>query len=171
MFSIRLRGAHRPDRPLARLPRSRSRMRFRALVLPAFAFCAALTTLSPAGAADTLSVADRRAIERVIRQQLDAFVRDDAPGAFAVATPEVQRMFGNADRFLAMVRDQYDAVYRPANVRFVRLERIDGEWTQTVLITDEQGKVWGALYTMSRQADRGWRVGGCRLVETDALST
>jgi Domain of unknown function (DUF4864) len=167
MFSIRLRGEFSSiDRPIGGRKRS-----LRAFVVPALAFCAALSSFAPARAADTLPAADRRAIERVIRQQLDAFGRDDATGAFAVATPEVQRMFGNADRFLALVRDEYDAVYRPASVRFVRLERIDGEWTQTVLITDEQGKVWGALYTMRRQVDRGWKVGGCRLVETDALAT
>ena len=80
-------------------------------------------------------------------------------------------MFGNSDRFMRMVRENYEPVYRPASVRFVRIEMTDGQWVQTVQITDEEGKVWRVLFTMKRQPDRGWKVGGCQLQETSAIAT
>jgi hypothetical protein len=140
-------------------------------VVQAVALCALVASAAGATAAERLGAADRQAIERTIRQQLDAFNRDDAERAFEFATPDIQRMFGSSERFLSMVRDNYEPVYRPASVRFVRLEPIGGQWVQTVQITDEEGKVWRALFTMRRQPDRGWKVGGCELQETDALET
>jgi hypothetical protein len=122
-------------------------------------------------ATEKLSVGDRQAIERTIRMQLDAFEHDDADRAFAFAAPDIQRFFGSSDRFIDMVRENYEPVYRPASVRFLRIDLVDGEWTQTVQITDEQGKVWRALFTMRRQTDKAWRVGGCQLVETSAIET
>jgi len=115
--------------------------------------------------------ADRQAIEKTIRDQLDAFVRDDADRAFGFATPDIQRMFGSSDAFMQMVREHYEPVYRASGVQFERLAQVDGQWVQTVRLTDDEGKVWRARFTMRRQADRGWKVGGCQLVETSALST
>ena len=120
---------------------------------------------------ERLSAADRQAIEQVIREQLDAFGRDDAEKAFAFATPDIQRMFGSSDSFMRMVRDNYEPVYRSTGVQFERLTPSEGQWVQAVRLTDDEGKVWRALFTMRRQADRGWKVGGCQLVETSALST
>lgn len=141
--------------------------------------CAAVGMTAPVGVpavaadrpAEHVGTAERRAIEATIRRQLDAFGHDDADAAFAVATPDIQRMFGTADQFLQMVRDHYEPVYRPASVRFVRLEQVDGQWVQTVQITDGDGRVWRALFFMRRQADHAWKVGGCQLVETNALAT
>jgi hypothetical protein len=135
------------------------------------ALCASIGTAGAAPPAEKLTVADRRAIEHTIRMQLDAFGRDDADSAFAIATPDIQRMFGSSDAFMRMVRDNYEPVYRPSSVRFIRVEQSDGRWVQTVQITDENGKVWRALFTMRRQVDKGWKVGGCQLVETSAIET
>lgn len=126
---------------------------------------------SPAQAADKLVASDRQAIEETIRQQLDAFGRDDADQAFGFATPDIRRMFGSSDDFLHMVRESYEPVYRAAGVQFVRLEAVDGHWVQTVQLVDGEGRVWRALFTMKRQPDRTWKVGGCQLVQTRALAT
>ena len=128
---------------------------------------------------DKLTAIDRQAIEATIRQQLDAFGRDDAERAFAFATPDIQRMFGSSDSFMRMVRENYEPVYRSSGIQFERLTPSASsatlpagvQWIQTVRLTDDEGKVWRALFTMRRQADRGWKVGGCQLVETSALST
>ena len=53
-----------------------------------------------------------------IEQQFDAFARDDAEAAYALADPTIQQMFVDADRFLAMVRDRYPPVYRHRSVEF-----------------------------------------------------
>jgi len=120
---------------------------------------------------EKLAAADRQAIEKTIRDQLDAFEREDADGAFGFATPDIQRMFGSSENFMQMVREHYEPVYRATGVQFERLAQVDGQWVQTVRLTDDEGKVWRALFTMRRQVDHGWKVGGCQLVETSALST
>jgi hypothetical protein len=145
--------------------------RARVCVVQTIALCVLAVSAANATAAERLNAVDRQAIEQTIRQQLDAFGRDDAERAFNFATPDIQRMFGSSDRFLRMVRDNYEPVYRSASVRFVRVELTEGQWVQTVQITDEEGKVWRALFTMRRQPDRGWKVGGCQLQETNAIES
>src|SRR5262245_4847180 len=65
--------------------------------------------------------ADVAEIRAVIQRQIDAFRRDDAPGAFALASPGVQQAFGTPERFLETVRAAYRAVYRPVTLSFLEL--------------------------------------------------
>ena len=139
--------------------------------LHAVVLCATVIAAAPSGAAEKLGGVDKRAIEQTIRRQLDAFTRDDADGAFGFATPDIRRMFGSSDNFLQMVRDNYEPVYRAASVTFVGLEAVEGQWVQGVQIVDGEGKVWRALFTMKRQPDKTWKVGGCQLVQTSAIAT
>ena len=136
----------------------------------ALALCA-LVSADESVAAESLSATDRRAIEHTVRKQLDAFVHDDAEVAFGFATPDIRRLFGSSDNFMRMVRENYEPVYRPDSVRFVRVEAVGGQWVQVVQLVDEAGQVWRALFTMKRQADRSWKVGGCRLVQTRETAT
>lgn len=116
-----------------------------------------------ARAAD-LSPADTKRIQAVVRDQLAAFAADDATRAFGHASAALQRQFGSAQRFMAMVRTAYPVVYRPASVAFLRPELTDGQWTQGVHLTDAQGARWLAVYLMQRESGKGWRIGGCTLV-------
>ena len=115
-------------------------------------------------AADNLTPEDLAEIRGVIHRQIDAFRRDDAPGAFALASPGVQRAFGTPERFLDTVRMAYRAVYRPSALSFLELV-IGGEVVQPVQVTDRSGAVWVAYYAMQRQKDGSWRTSGCHLVQ------
>lgn len=137
----------------------------------AVALCASLLAGADVAAAEKLGASDRRAIELTIRRQLDAFERDDADVAFGFSSPDIQRLFGSSDSFMEMVRENYEPVYRPERVRFLSLEAVDRRWVQTVQVVDRDGRVWRALFTMKRQADRSWRIGGCQLVQTSAIAT
>jgi hypothetical protein len=44
----------------------------------------------------------------------------------------------------------------------------DGRWVQPLLVTSHEGQVVVALYTMERQQDASWRVGGVVLLATAA---
>ena len=134
------------------------------------AFGLLLSFATAAQAAALLTTADRRAVEQTIRQQFDAFAHDDGERAFGLATRDIQRMFGSSDRFLDMVRDHYEAVYRPSKVQFGRIERVDAQWVQRVMITDGGGRVWRASFTVRRQSDKSWKIGGCTLEETDTVA-
>ena len=109
---------------------------------------------------------DAAAIQAVIRAQLDAFAGDDANRAFAYATPGIRRVFGSAENFLIMVKHSYPVVYRPASVIFLRPEADAGEVLQPVRMTDADGLVWLALYSMQHQTDGAWLTNGCRLVRS-----
>ena len=110
-----------------------------------------------------VSGTDAVAIQGVIRAQLDAFAADDAPRAFSYATPGIQGMFGTPDNFIAMVRKGYPVVYRPSSVVFLKPEADGGQVLQAVQMTDADGQLWIALYTMQRQPGGGWLTNGCRL--------
>ena len=110
-----------------------------------------------------IAAADEKKIQSVVQAQLDAFAADDAKRAFSYAAPSIRKMVGTADNFMAMVRQGYPAVYRPASVQFLKPESIDNEVVQRLQLTDGQGDHWIATYTMERQKDKSWRISGCTL--------
>jgi hypothetical protein len=125
------------------------------------AFLLALAS-PPLGA---VNAADLAAIRAVINRQIDAFRRDDAPGAFALVSPEIQQAFGTPDKFLESVRLAYRAVYRPAAVVFRDLVVMGDDVVQQVDLTDRSGHLWIAYFAMQRQRDGSWRTNGCHLVQ------
>lgn len=110
-----------------------------------------------------VSADDSAAIRAVVREQLEAFARDDAARAFSLATPGIRARFGTPEAFLEMVRTAYPVVYRPRSVEFDASVIIEGEVMQPVRMIDAQGMAWIALYPMERQADGKWRINGCQL--------
>ena len=121
-------------------------------------------------AADSgVSAADMNEIRAVIHRQIDAFRRDDAPGAFALVSPGVQQTFGTPERFLDTVRTAYRAVYRPSAVSFLELVVMGGDVVQPIQVTDHTGVVWVAYYAMQRQKDGSWRTNGCHLVQPSRI--
>jgi hypothetical protein len=125
--------------------------------------CAALTlaAVSPLRAAPDVSAADAKAVRGVIEAQLAAFAADDADKAFSHAAPGIRAMFGTAERFLAMVREGYPVVYRPASVSFLKPEWIESKLIQRVQMTDAAGAPWMVVYELERQADKSWRIAAC----------
>ncbi|MCZ6557323.1 MAG: DUF4864 domain-containing protein [SAR324 cluster bacterium] len=114
---------------------------------------------------------DSRAIRKAISDQIAAFHRDDAPAAFALAAPSIRRMFGTAQRFLAMVKADYGPVYRQVKYSFVKLTVEDGRTVQQMLFLNaEDGAVFG-FYLMERQPDGGWRIAGVVLRSLRTEST
>ena len=70
--------------------------------IEAVALAAALW-VSTASAEESAAAHSRATIER----QFEAFARDDAEAAYALADPTIKQMFVDPDHFLAMVRDRY----------------------------------------------------------------
>jgi hypothetical protein len=130
-----------------------------------FSLAVLLAFGAPAAAQSAVSAADMNEIRGVIHRQIDAFRRDDAPGAFALVSPGVQQAFGTPERFLDTVRVAYRAVYRPSAVSFLELVVMGGDVVQPVQVTDHSGAVWVAYYAMQRQRDGSWRTNGCHLVQ------
>jgi Domain of unknown function (DUF4864) len=111
--------------------------------------------------ATPVAAADAKAAQAVIQAQLNAFAADDAKRAFSFAAPTIRTQFATADNFLAMVREGYPMVYRPANVTFFKPEMISGTLVQTVQFADLEGGEWVATYRLQRQRNKAWRISAC----------
>jgi hypothetical protein len=122
-------------------------------------------------AAPDVSAADAKAVREVIEAQLAAFAADDADKAFSYAAPGIRAMFVTAERFLAMVRQGYPVVHRPAAVTFLKPEWLDDKLIQRVQMTDAAGAPWMVVYELERQADRAWRIAACVAARGAARTT
>ncbi|MBC7513731.1 MAG: DUF4864 domain-containing protein [Herminiimonas sp.] len=136
---------------------------------------ACLTLLTAPGAraapSDNVSRADSRAIRATVQSQFDAFARDDAVAAFALAGTATRAQFSTPEKFMTVVKARYQAVYRHRVAFFTDAERVAGGVVQSVRLTDADDRVWVALYRMAREADGKWRILGCELLETTSVST
>ena len=103
-------------------------------------------------------------IHQVITKQLEAFKRDDGMEAYSYAAPMIQEIFPSQENFMQMVKQGYPQVYRPRNYAFTSLERKSDGFAQMVMITDENGRIWNALYFMQRQPDGSWKIAGCQIM-------
>ena len=135
--------------------------------------CAFLFAAAPllAFAQTPVSAADARAVREVIKAQLDAFRRDDAPRAFSYAAAGIREQFRTPENFMEMVRTSYAVVYRPKTVRFEPPEVIDDEVIQPVRLTDADGRAWIAVYPMQREPDGTWRINGCQVARLPGHET
>lgn len=124
-----------------------------------------------AHAAPDVSAVDTKAVRAIIEAQLAAFAADDAERAFSYAAPGIRALFVTAERFLAMVRNGYPVVYRPASVAFLKPEWIDGKLIQRVQMADAAGAAWMVVYELERQADKSWRIAACVAARAAARTT
>lgn len=115
--------------------------------------------------------AEGPAIRDVIASQLDAFGRDDGPGAFAFASPTIRGKFQSPKIFIDMVRRHYAPVYRPSEVSFQELRAGPRGPVQEVLLVTPDGTVVMALYFMQKQPDASWKINGVRLIEAPDLTS
>jgi hypothetical protein len=72
---------------------------------------------------------------------------------------------------MQMVRGSYPMVVRPAAVTFLAPRRADAQVLQPVQLTDREGRMWLALYSLQPQPDGGWRISGCQVIANDGRST
>lgn len=114
--------------------------------------------LLPAAAQD-----QKPAITATIQSQIEAFLADDFATAFTFASPNIKNLFGSPERFGAMVQQGYPMVWRPADVRYLDLEDIDGRLWQKVMITDQAGAVHVLGYQMIETGE-GWQINGVQLL-------
>ncbi len=124
------------------------------LTLATLALC--LTLAAPGHAQDD-------PVQRVISDQLAAFLADDFDEAFTHASPNIKRLFGTSERFGQMVRNGYPMVHRPDQVTMLDQRQIDGQVMQRVMIRDAAGRVHMLAYQMI-ETDQGWQINGVQLL-------
>lgn len=100
-------------------------------------------------------------VQRVVEQQLHALKHQDARSAFALADADMRTQFGNAEAFLATVKEQYPMLMHASSILFLKPESDGTIAVQKVRISDETGSAWSLTYLLNRQQDNQWRISGC----------
>lgn len=108
---------------------------------------------------------DAQAIEDTIGSQLEAFNNRDVAQAWTYASPNIQRLFGDAGNFGMMVQRGYPMVWDNADVRYLELREIAGNLWQKVMIRDRNGGLHMLDYQMVN-TENGWQINGVQLLPT-----
>jgi hypothetical protein len=114
-----------------------------------------------------LSPAEARAVQAVVQGQLLALAAGDAAKAYGYASAGIQRQFGDAAGFMAMVRTAYPMIIAPRSLAFRLPERTPAAVLQAVQLRDAEGRAWLATYQLEAQAGGGWRISGCIVTPDD----
>ncbi len=103
-------------------------------------------------------------IQNAIQGQMNAFSEGDVATAWSYASPTIQSMFGDQERFGAMVESGYPMVWQPGQVSYLELRR-HGPWLlQTVQVIDQAGRPHYLGYQMV-QIGGEWRINGVSLLD------
>ena len=132
---------------------------FKAILIFLLATAALLAT--PARAEIEIEVV--QLVQGTVRAQLAAFAVDDAEQAFSYAAPDIRALFQTPENFMAMVKESYPVVYRPANFSFLKPRVEDGVVLQPVQMLDSNGRSWIAFYTLVSHASGKWLIHSCVL--------
>ncbi len=119
--------------------------------------------------ADDTSALDEA--QRIISDQISAFLEGDDERAFSHAAPIIRRTFKSQDKFITMVRRGYLPLFQPNTFRFTQ-SKIAGETVyQELIVTGENGDKWRAGYFLKLQDDGNWKIVGVVLkaLEGDAI--
>ena len=108
-------------------------------------------------------------IQSVIADQLDAFGKDDDTRAYDHASDMIKQLFPSKSIFMEMVRTGYPPVYRAKSWSFAEPTTTGTGISQIVKLTDEQGRVWNALYTLERDSTGEWKITGCRILKSEGM--
>jgi ketosteroid isomerase-like protein len=138
-------------------------MRRALLFIAALAACTFMMSLARADSAEA-------AVRAIVEAQVAALAAGDAEEAFSYATPDIQKRFGSAENFLAMVRLSYSALIK-AEVFEVEAAEAQGQHGAVrAHVVGKDGKAFKAIYPLLRQPDGAWRIDGCYLQTTDGQS-
>ena len=93
-------------------------------------------------------LAPNHEIEATIAGQFDAFLAEDVGAAWQFASPNIQRIFRDAQNFGRMVEQGYPMVWAPAQVDFIDLQSFGGILVQRVQVIDQAGNAHYLGYQM-----------------------
>ena len=102
-------------------------------------------------------------IEAVIGGQFDAFLAEDVATAWQFASPNIQRIFRDAQNFGRMVEQGYPMVWAPAEVDFIDLQSFGGILVQRVQVIDQAGNAHYLGYQMI-ETENGWKINGVQIL-------
>ena len=108
-------------------------------------------------------------IEATIAGQFDAFLAEDVGAAWQFASPNIQRIFRDAQNFGRMVEQGYPMVWAPAQVDFIDLQSFGGILVQRVQVIDQAGNAHYLGYQMI-QTEGGWKINGVQILPSPQVA-
>lgn len=135
-------------------------------MVKAFRRFTAVVLLSLSLVVPTYAQESPEVFQSVIKNQIAAFLNDDAKTAYSFASPSIQGKFPSQDLFFEMVKKAYQPVYRPGNFAFGRSKTAGDQIIQEVLITGPDGKDSTAIYLMQKQPDGSYKINGVQILQT-----
>jgi hypothetical protein len=105
----------------------------------------------------------------IIQQQLDAFKRNDADSAFALASPGLKETYSNPHNFMDSVRSGETPFFKRRMTEYHDFVAAGDDAAQSVVLVDDDSYVWTVVYKLARQPDGSWLIDGVVLVKSDAL--
>lgn len=122
-----------------------------------------LSSLVVGAMAQNIEKSDTIEIQRVISDQLSAFIENDGPRAYSHAAPSVKKLFPDPNYFMAMVERGYGAIYRSTTHDFGRNRVENGNIYQELILTGKRGITWESIYALSKQDDGSWKIMGVQM--------
>ena len=141
------------------------------LWLLSFALFANIALAAAPSGEPTHPAHDWKAIQRVIRDQLQALKAGDGKKALTYAAPGIQDQFGTPENFLRMVRNGYGALLDARYTKFLEGAIIGGNTIQPLRLVLTDDSVLVALYQMEKQKDGSWRIAGCVIAPSTVIAT
>jgi len=105
----------------------------------------------------------------VIQRQLDAFKRNDAAGAFALASPGLKETYADPRHFMESVRSGDTPFFKRRMIEYHDFAAAGNDAAQSVVMVDDDSYVWTVVYKLTRQPDGSWLIDGVVLVKSGAL--
>lgn len=113
--------------------------------------------------AQNIEKTDEIEAQRVILDQLSAFIENDGIRAYSHAAPSIKKIFPNPEQFMAMVERGYGAIFRSTTYDFGRNRVENGNIYQELILTGERGITWESVYALSKQDDGSWKIMGVQM--------
>ncbi|MEL7429068.1 MAG: DUF4864 domain-containing protein [Pseudomonadota bacterium] len=132
-------------------------------VMSVAVFFTALFLLLGSANAQAVTPEAETATQAVIADQLNAFQERDHARAFSHAAPTIKQVFKSEENFINMVKGGYGVLYNPDNYIFGRNFDVDGTIHQELIVTEQNGKQWQAVYTLKQMPDGSWKITGVKM--------
>ena len=100
------------------------------------------------------------AAQRIISDQISAFLEGDDARAFSHAAPIIRQTFITPDKFIAMVKRGYQPLFQPNTFRFTQSKIAEKTLYQELIVTGNKGGKWQAGYSLKLQEDGSWKIVG-----------
>ena len=124
-----------------------------------------LEKTAPPSLARSLGLSDieQHRIREAIRGQIRALAARDAERAFAYLAPVTKDYFSEGTAFLRKLMVQIRPLVDASGYTFTDVGREATDAIQNVVLTDNEGREWLALFTLERQPDGSWGIKSCEV--------